>query len=55
MVATSHRFGAFALVADRASPQEKCRDCRESPALDVMRLLSDKGAILAYNDPFVPH
>ena len=29
-------------------------DCRESPALDVMRLLSDKGAILAYNDPFVP-
>jgi UDP-N-acetyl-D-glucosamine dehydrogenase len=29
-------------------------DCRESPALDVMRLLSDKGAILSYNDPFVP-
>ncbi len=29
-------------------------DCRESPALDVMRLLSDKGANLAYNDPFVP-
>jgi UDP-N-acetyl-D-glucosamine dehydrogenase len=29
-------------------------DCRESPALDVMRLLSDKGALLAYNDPFVP-
>ena len=28
-------------------------DCRESPALDVMRLLKDKGAILAYNDPFV--
>jgi UDP-N-acetyl-D-glucosamine dehydrogenase len=29
-------------------------DCRESPALDVMRLLADKGAILSYNDPFVP-
>jgi UDP-N-acetyl-D-glucosamine dehydrogenase len=30
-------------------------DCRESPALDVMRLLSQKGAVLSYNDPFVPH
>jgi UDP-N-acetyl-D-glucosamine dehydrogenase len=29
-------------------------DCRESPALDVMRLLSHKGAVLSYNDPFVP-
>jgi UDP-N-acetyl-D-glucosamine dehydrogenase len=29
-------------------------DCRESPALDVMRLLSDKGAVLSYNDPLVP-
>ena len=29
-------------------------DCRESPALDVMRLLNDKGAILSYNDPLVP-
>ena len=29
-------------------------DCRESPALDVMRMLSDKGAILSYNDPLVP-
>jgi UDP-N-acetyl-D-glucosamine dehydrogenase len=28
-------------------------DCRESPALDVMRMLSDKGATLAYNDPWV--
>jgi len=30
-------------------------DCRESPALDVMRLLQDKGAILSYNDPLVPN
>jgi len=29
-------------------------DCRESPALDVMRMLIEKGAILSYNDPFVP-
>jgi UDP-N-acetyl-D-glucosamine dehydrogenase len=29
-------------------------DCRESPGLDVMRLLSEKGAVLSYNDPFVP-
>lgn len=29
-------------------------DCRESPALDVMRMLIDKGAILTYNDPLVP-
>ena len=29
-------------------------DCRESPALDVMRLFSEKGAILSYNDPLVP-
>jgi UDP-N-acetyl-D-glucosamine dehydrogenase len=30
-------------------------DCRESPALDVMRALSDKGALLSYNDPLVPN
>jgi UDP-N-acetyl-D-glucosamine dehydrogenase len=29
-------------------------DCREAPALDVMRMLGDKGAILSYNDPLVP-
>jgi UDP-N-acetyl-D-glucosamine dehydrogenase len=29
-------------------------DCRESPALDVMRMLSEKGANLTYNDPYVP-
>ena len=29
-------------------------DCRESPALDVMRLLNEKGALLSYNDPLVP-
>jgi UDP-N-acetyl-D-glucosamine dehydrogenase len=29
-------------------------DVRESPALDVMRLLEERGAKVAYNDPFVP-
>jgi len=29
-------------------------DIRESPALNVMRLLADKGAILSYSDPYVP-
>jgi UDP-N-acetyl-D-glucosamine dehydrogenase len=28
-------------------------NCRESPALDVIRMLIEKGAILSYNDPFV--
>src|SRR5262245_29323441 len=29
-------------------------DVRESPALNVMRILRDKGAELSYSDPFVP-
>jgi UDP-N-acetyl-D-glucosamine dehydrogenase len=29
-------------------------DCRESPALDVMRMLANKHALLSYNDPYVP-
>ena len=29
-------------------------DIRESPALNVMRLLREKGAILSYSDPYVP-
>jgi UDP-N-acetyl-D-glucosamine dehydrogenase len=30
-------------------------DMRESPALDVIRLLQDKGSQVVYHDPFVPH
>lgn len=30
------------------------KDVRESPALDVMKLLETKGAKVSYNDPFVP-
>jgi UDP-N-acetyl-D-glucosamine dehydrogenase len=29
-------------------------DVRESPALEVIRLLRDKGAMVAYADPLVP-
>ncbi len=29
-------------------------DIRESPALDIIRLLVKKGAVISYNDPFVP-
>ena len=29
-------------------------DLRESPALDLIRLLHDKEAAVAYSDPFVP-
>ena len=30
-------------------------DVRESPALDILRLLERKGAVVAYHDPYVPH
>ena len=29
-------------------------DTRESPSLDIMRLLEEKGGVISYNDPFVP-
>jgi UDP-N-acetyl-D-glucosamine dehydrogenase len=29
-------------------------DIRESPALDVIRLLEEKGAVVDYSDPFIP-
>ncbi|MGB7873169.1 MAG: nucleotide sugar dehydrogenase [Anaerolineales bacterium] len=30
-------------------------DVRESPALDVIALLQNKGAIVMYHDPYIPH
>jgi UDP-N-acetyl-D-glucosamine dehydrogenase len=30
-------------------------DIRESPSLTVMKLLQEKGAILSYTDPYIPH
>jgi UDP-N-acetyl-D-glucosamine dehydrogenase len=29
-------------------------DIRESPALSVMKILADKGAVLSYSDPYIP-
>jgi UDP-N-acetyl-D-glucosamine dehydrogenase len=29
-------------------------DVRESPALEIMELLQDKGAVLSYSDPYIP-
>ena len=29
-------------------------DMRESPALDIIHLLREKGAVVTYNDPYVP-
>jgi UDP-N-acetyl-D-glucosamine dehydrogenase len=34
--------------------KEDINDVREAPALDIMKLLQDKGAIVSYSDPFVP-
>jgi len=30
-------------------------DLRESPALDVIHLLQQKGAVVSYHDPYIPH
>ena len=30
-------------------------DLRESPAVDVIRLLQAKGALVSYHDPYIPH
>ena len=34
--------------------KEDINDVREAPALDIMKLLQDKGALVSYSDPFVP-
>ena len=34
--------------------KQDVNDMRESPALDVLELLSTRGAVLSYSDPFVP-
>ncbi|MEO8257209.1 MAG: nucleotide sugar dehydrogenase [Acidobacteriota bacterium] len=34
--------------------KQDVNDMRESPALDVLELLSRRGAVLSYSDPFVP-
>jgi UDP-N-acetyl-D-glucosamine dehydrogenase len=34
--------------------KEDIDDVREAPALDIMKLLEEKGAVLSYSDPYVP-
>ena len=51
---TSKSIRGSKIIVLGVAYKKNVSDCRESPALDVMRLLSDKGAMLAYNDPFVP-
>ncbi len=45
--------GSSILIAGIAYKRD-IDDMRESPALDVMHLLQEKGANVAYSDPFVP-
>ena len=45
--------GSRALVLG-VSYKRDIRDVRESPALDIIRLLSEKGAHVEYHDPHVP-
>jgi UDP-N-acetyl-D-glucosamine dehydrogenase len=46
--------GSKILVAGIAYKRD-IDDMRESPALDVMGLLHEKGALVSYTDPHVPH
>jgi len=46
--------GSHVLIAGVAYKRD-IDDMRESPALDVMGLLSARGAKISYADPFVPH
>jgi UDP-N-acetyl-D-glucosamine dehydrogenase len=46
--------GSSILVAGIAYKRD-IDDMRESPALDVMHLLQERGATVAYSDPFVPN
>lgn len=42
------------IVALGVAYKRDIQDMRESPALDVIKLLEDKGAKIQYNDPYVP-
>ena len=46
--------GSKVLIAGIAYKRD-IDDMRESPALDVMKLLHEKGAFVVYADPWVPH
>ena len=42
------------IVALGVAYKKNIQDMRESPALDVIQLLEEKGAKIQYNDPYVP-
>ena len=42
-----------ALVSDRLGGHPNVGDVRESPALDILELLTRQGATVGYTDPFV--
>lgn len=46
--------GSYVLVLGAAYKPD-INDIRESPALDVIGLLMQKGAVVQYHDPYIPH
>jgi len=46
--------GAKVLILGMAYKRD-IDDVRESPAIDVMRLLEERGAKVEYHDPYIPH
>jgi UDP-N-acetyl-D-glucosamine dehydrogenase len=46
--------GSTVLVVGVAYKRD-IEDIRESPAIDIIRLLQQRGATVVYHDPFVPH
>lgn len=46
-------YGAKILVLGLAY-KKNVDDMRESPSLELMTLLKEKGAVLSYSDPFIP-
>jgi UDP-N-acetyl-D-glucosamine dehydrogenase len=45
--------GSKVLILGAAYKQD-IDDVREAPALDIMKLLEEKGAVISYSDPYVP-
>jgi len=51
---TSQALNQTNIVVLGVAYKRDIKDLRESPALDVIKLLEDKGAKIVYNDPYVP-
>src|SRR2546422_5421655 len=52
--ATGRACAARASTSSASPTRPGVNDLRESPALNVMKILTDKGAVLSYSDPYVP-